>query len=1675
MADNRINTEEFVASFLADTNNIVDVSNESGNELLEKLHEEIQLVGEGLEDADNADILEQLRTDVQEVGTHLGESLDDLIQSSRAYAEAAIEMGANRAFGASAGETSTTGSFKTNDLLNGLLQVQKAMFSEFKSQNTMWVGISKFGQQAQNQLSNIIANAIQGNQTPTITNNTMGGNPAGTLPVVLAGTPVGNAVQMAQSAAMPMPMPAGGGVGGGTPGANTNAAGMPGGAGGLNRAAAGMIAATVAMELLARKSMELVGALGVDLSTMWKGVIADQAVFQRNMRNMMFTTQGFVAANRELEASYMDITNAVSATGMKRVAFQKEWMKVMQRGFKISTRDAKLEKDRFKLRERAVKSSKAVVTSAMATAKQLDIAEGSVGNMVSMMGDWAFHLGMSEFSIANMGREMQRIARSTGVTGEKLMSAIKASNKFMEMMRSSANLTEKASTNIMALTTSLEKRGVLEKFGAELQGLSSRTQFFQIDDKTRNFLTQMAAGAGGSAMNNLLFGKTMQSEENIAQLQGGLGPVLQRYLGQAAKDVGFAEGVTTDNLSEVIEKLTNAGVDLSIIDQQMFAAFGKGLGDIERFNEGLNEAKESMRPVGVQMDELAKKIAVEEAAGRGMLDATNELRSRFEELRTDSVTRAFSALQAQSEQGFGAEELKKRLSDVFGRTEQGQTNVSDFMADPQSFAQPLIQSLETRAAGLDKNLSDILSKRGFTTDSLSKDLAAGGDRQVAALRALQEAQNELGTLEKDAQDPINAIQRDLSEINNKLGGWFGGLLASLSKGNLVGIILAALSMAVGANILMGGRVIQLLSSLTGGRGLLGLGRGAQTAANAGRSAQAASAATRGQAVVGRGLNAAGRVTGAGTNPFATMGGSMGNAARTTQTARVASTGVRGFTTALSKAMGPLTLAIGGLTGVMEANEAGMKKQTGALVGALTGGAKTGSMFSSSLGVEKGSRADKTLGVAGGAAWGAAAGAAIGSAFFGVGAAPGALIGAIVGGITEIIKIITDGTRLLDDLVGGLLYVAMPIYPILEAAWYMLKGIWKTIKGIFTLDFGQVLEGIWDVLWAIPKTILNMVGAVIKMVIAIPQILWRGLKMAAALIWDVITSLPGQIISAVKYIAGTIKDGLGAAFGQIASLAYTALKGVFVDFPIWLGGALLSGLKAVFIDFPIWLGGALLTGLQAVFIDFPMWLLGSLMDGLKAVFVDFPSWIGSQIQAGFNALLANEWIAPIIDPFYEIWQELSSIVSDIAAPFQEAGAIIGEAFAELKTAFEPITTLFTDIKESLFGPSDAEGFSFLSAAMSVLGTVLKGLAHTVGFVLKVALFPLKLALQGLGLVVKGVMMVVGPVVKFFAGFIRGIVDGFKALVDGIVAPFRWLYDVLVGHSIVPDLVTEIIKLFATLPLQIPKLIFNMISGITGYIGGLADKVGGPLGVVLKGLLKPFKLISEFAKAAAEAISGIIEGLWETLGGLADVIAGIFTLDFTRIKDGLWSVFSGIGGAFKSAFLDLPKWLAGKFIDGLKAIFIDFPSWLLGKMKDGLVGIGEALLDGVKAVFVDFPVMIYNGFKDALSSVWEWIKSWVPGAEAIGNVAGGFSETNEEASARIAKEGSSFTRGMGRTAGGVADIFTGGEDGLFSVSGRLKGAGKSSWRSLGSHKRWRWCCMGWCQVSRQFPQSICRRLS
>ena len=347
------------------------------------------------------------------------------------------------------------------------------------------------------------------------------------------------------------------------------------------------------------------------------------------------------------------------------------------------------------------------------------------------------------------------------------------------------------------------------------------------------------------------------------------------------------------------------------------------------------------------------------------------------------------------------------------------------------------------------------------------------------------------------------------------------------------------------------------------------------------------------------------------------------------------------------------------------------------------------------------------------------------------------------------------------------------------------------------------------------------------------------------------------------------------------------------------------------------------------------------------------------------------LATVIDSFKKefgtIWDELKnmfkgvlpdgtdlqSLLEDLGKGFKFLGKIVAFLIKIGFKALVVVLKLAASILSRVVAPA-------LGMIVRVIGRVLAVGAGLIKFIAAVAK-----ALGGKGGWVD-VWMIAGDIGRNILGIFgelgKGLWKIVKGLVLGVVNWFKWLWDVLVGHSIVPDMVKAIIIWFAKLPIELIKLAVALVSGVIKKFGELKTWI---LGVFINGLATlgaKFKKKIETLKQAVQDIkSGLyakfneiwtwISGTW--IGKSISQIKAKAKARFAKIKDGVQEIKSGLYQKFKDIWI----WISGTWIGKTLAQAKGLVKGKLNKLKDAV--------QEIKSGF-------YQKFKD----IWNWfVNTWI----------------------------------------------------------------------------------------------------
>lgn len=216
------------------------------------------------------------------------------------------------------------------------------------------------------------------------------------------------------------------------------------------------------------------------------------------------------------------------------------------------------------------------------------------------------------------------------------------------------------------------------------------------------------------------------------------------------------------------------------------------------------------------------------------------------------------------------------------------------------------------------------------------------------------------------------------------------------------------------------------------------------------------------------------------------------------------------------------------------------------------------------------------------------------------------------------------------------------------------------------------------------------------------------------------------------------------------------------------------------------------------------------------------------------------------------------------------------------------------------------------------------------------------------IIKGIWQAILSTIVNFAKLIWNTVWGF---IKGVIDFFTHLWDVLVGHSIVPDMIKAIIQWFLSLPGKILSGLWTFIKAVIGFFLKLPGMILGALASLGKFIWNAFSaaftwLVTNGPALLLGLMNFIISLPLKIIGWLGDIGAQLFTW--------LWNGFLWLVTNAPGLLLELSVWL------------ISLPGKIIGWLGD----IGGKLAGWMKAGW-DWLVGAIPGM---LTALWEWVKNF-----------------------------------------------------------------------------------------------------
>lgn len=414
------------------------------------------------------------------------------------------------------------------------------------------------------------------------------------------------------------------------------------------------------------------------------------------------------------------------------------------------------------------------------------------------------------------------------------------------------------------------------------------------------------------------------------------------------------------------------------------------------------------------------------------------------------------------------------------------------------------------------------------------------------------------------------------------------------------------------------------------------------------------------------------------------------------------------------------------------------------------------------------------------------------------------------------------------------------------------------------------------------------------------------------------------------------------------------------------------------------------------------ILRTIWEGLKA----FWDLIGPDIMRIWDALVRagkkiwNE-IGPELEKFGPVFKNLGKAFKNIWKAIKPLVIILGGA---LLLAFEVVA----DVVSRVFWP-------VLEMVIDVAKGIIKVIRGVLEFVVGVFSGDWKMAWQGIKDIVSGTFGAIWAIIKGAAKIIWGIVSG---IVMGIVDFFKWLYDILVGHSIIPDLVEAIFDTFGLL-VKIGKWIWNnALRPVVDFFVKLTKAVIGKLKEWWPKIKATWNVLKKLGKWFWEVV---LSKVFDFVGWLWDRVKRSLSRWWGAIK-AVWNVLKKLAGWFWDNILK-PIWNIaldlwervkrsfGRWWDGIKGIWAPLTrlgAWVKNNVMDPVFDRVKAGWERVKTWLQENKGMLTNPVAGVVNAVIRGVNKLISGLNKVSDVLPGI-DFHVDAIPTLAQGGIPLRRG------------------------------------------------------------------
>jgi len=1348
----------------------------------------------------------------------------------------------------------------------------------------------------------------------------------------------------------------------------------------------------------------LIGGYGDIGQVLFAGSVRDITDFRREARSMAFELEGIGSSARGMQAEFADMGEVARQTGKSMDVMQKLYMANMRKGFKNQGKELK-----------------SVLKSGMFMSTMIGSNAEETGTMFS---DWNRTLGMSVDMMAQLADDAKNIAKSTGLSGDELLQAMKSSEGILKNLRNQGNLTSAATKNVIQAMTMAKKLGIEDKASGVLDMMTSTNKFLEGDDKTRNFILKMVGNVPGGT-DAALQGNLMNDPEMLKGMINNINSTISDFTGGAAKTVADMDKLSADQKMVLSRTLgTKFGMEMYEIKGifDVFSDQTKSLadrfGDLSAESKNVNESMEKRK--------LAEQKMTELMVSSGMTFAnrfTDAARKEKDRAKFGDAVGAVGASMTDAEK----RDLMQMKEQAKKTTAEGGLGMSDSdfartagLGASKDYVDSLLiasEAMKKKGADLGKDVKDFGPELLKAAEKAQR--GGGSGDLVSLVDEMRKVGNELDVDAKANADPINKLNQEINKLNETIRKMISGPLGILIDGiGWMGLALAQVGLAVGVLYLRMGSLTKVFSYFAGlGRSIGLLGDGVEKSfGSMGNLTKSFDDFARHSAVsrdVSEGF----------FKKFMTTYSNSRNPSRFMDIAEYRKLRSKGLSPMDAKksvekmggfakkrgVLGSLNEAFAGLRDDMLNGLSRMRKGIGGFFKSFL--SETGRFFNV---FRKSIQKSFKLGFSGGFL------KSLGKTF------SGGPIRAVGKAFSTAMKS-GEGTRKILHMVSGAVDALTSNYfkylKVLRTSSPLLAHfVHNSVllgKAFATLNFGKMFVHFGKAMvsgFNIFKTGMTKGFSAVRNIFK-PSA-WTGLFKAGS------KGLRAAILGGSLGTAQIIFSAIDMVFGAVSGFMNTGKN--------FEGVMKAMGKSTKDMTWGMYASSTVAGALVGILDGLTFGLLGMtgatkwLNETLSLVFYTIFSIVEGIVDGIMGAFkMVGSAFSYIGQQFKDIGDSLLGVFNSIAGIFGVKAGNWSEAFAVLYPYLKKIGTVIGYIVGTPLAAMLWLLVKGISAALVPIQMLINAFAGVIKIIVGFVNFFKEIFTVGFGQATKNLF---GVILNSIYGVFKPMVDFFKSLANDIMAPFRWLWDTLVGHSIIPDLCVAIVSLFG-------KMAMSMIKTVVGLPVMLAK---GLYNTFFKGPKKVFEKMFKHINTKT---------LKTGMMAVGDRLSGFFGL----FKDNL----SKISGYFKSSWFDFINTstggLFGKMVDSIKnsRMYKIVDDFLVKPISEGLSWIGSKASSVFKGAFdwikgkVSSLIPGVNKGAAATSAVAAAGKATNPFANMSGSMGKAAAKTAATATDDVVKAAASAAPVAKAAAGGAAAAAMGGADEIASAAPKALGfLGKSS---------------------------------